>query len=181
MGCVLVLGGARSGKSTYAELLARRLSDHDGLSVSYLATAEASDEEMATRIRRHQSNRPTDWQTIEESLEVATWIESQTERQVILIDCLSLLLNNWMFLEHCTEDGFFRRMKELVTTIQRSPSTIIVVSNEVGQGIVPVNPLSRQYRDWLGLLNQAVARIASSAILVIAGIPVDLKKLQVEL
>ncbi len=118
---------------------------------------------------------------MEEPLDVADWMMKQSEPTVILIDCLSLLLNNWMFVERCSERQFFARLEQLVAAISQCVHPIVVVSNEVGQGIVPGDPVSRQYRDWLGLLNQAVAKQADSVIWVVAGIPVDLKKLQVEL
>jgi len=181
VGCTFVLGGARSGKSTFAEQLAGRLSEQHVLPVAFVATAQSTDGEMAERILRHRKQRPEGWLTVEEPLHVADWVMKQKKPRVILLDCLALLLNNWMFLEKCTERQFLARLEQLVTAISQSPSYVIVVSNEVGQGIVPADPLSRQYRDWLGLLNQAVAKQAESVIWVVAGIPVDMKKLQVSL
>jgi adenosylcobinamide kinase/adenosylcobinamide-phosphate guanylyltransferase len=181
VGGTFVLGGARSGKSTFAEQWAGRLSELHSLPVTYVATAQSSDDEMEERILRHRHRRPQDWLTVEEPLDVADWMMKQSEPTVILIDCLSLLLNNWMFVERCSERQFFARLEQLVAAISQCVHPIVVVSNEVGQGIVPGDPVSRQYRDWLGLLNQAVAKQADSVIWVVAGIPVDLKKLQVEL
>lgn len=179
-GCTFVLGGARSGKSTFAERWASRLSEIHGLPVTYVATAQASDREMEDRILRHRIRRPDDWLTVEEPLDVANWIARQTEPKVIIVDCLTLLLNNWMWLERCSESQFVARMEELVTAIAQSTSHIVVVSNEAGQGIVPADPLSRQYRDWLGLLNQAIAKQAEVVIWMVAGIPIDLKKFEAQ-
>ena len=181
MGCTLVLGGARSGKSSFAEQWAARLAEIHALPVTYVATAQASDDEMEERILRHRDRRSADWVTVEEPLDVADWIANQREPRVILLDCLSLLLNNWMFRELCEERQFLARLAQLVRAITQSTSHIVAVSSEVGQGIVPGDPASRQYRDWLGILNQAIAKEADSVIWVIAGIPVDLKKFQVQL
>ncbi len=175
----MVLGGARSGKSTFAEALAHRLSEQRALPVTYIATAQRSDREMEQRIALHQNRRPDTWTTVEEPLNAANWIAQQTQPQVVLLDCLSLLVNNWMFLEQCSEASFFARMDQLTQTLTQSTGPIVVVSNEVGQGIVPNDPLTRQYRDYLGLLNQAVAKVSDSVIWVVAGIPVDLRKIQV--
>jgi adenosylcobinamide kinase/adenosylcobinamide-phosphate guanylyltransferase len=146
------------------------------LEVVYLATSQASDAEMAERILRHQRRRPSDWKTVEEPLDVAEWIATHRQPQIVLLDCLSLLLNNWMFLEDCTEERFFQRMDELRGALSSATYPIIVVSNEVGHGIVPGDAISRRYRDWLGLLNQTIADISEKTIFVVAGIPVDLKK-----
>jgi len=181
VGYTFVLGGARSGKSTYAEHLAGRLSELHSLPVTYVATAQTSDDEMEARVLRHRQGRPTTWETAEVPLQVTDWILTQHTPKVILIDCLSLLLNNWMFLDGCDENEVFTRMEGLVTAMVEATSPIIVVSNEVGQGIVPADGLSRRYRDWLGLMNQRVAQHAETVVWVIAGIPVDLKKLQVPL
>lgn len=181
MGYTFVLGGARSGKSTYAERLTRHLSELHSLPVMYIATAEVSDDEMEARIMRHRKQRPTAWQTVEIPLQVAEWILKHPAPQVILINCFSLLLNNWMFLENSNEAEVFQRIDHLVMTLAQSKNPIVVVSNEVGQGIVPADGLSRNYRDWLGLMNQRIAAYAETVVWVIAGVPVDLKKIQVPL
>lgn len=181
MGYTFVLGGARSGKSTYAEQLAARMADAHGLPVTYLAAAQPSDQEMEERIVRHRQRRPASWVTVEEPCEIAAWIRTQKDPQIILLDCLSLLLNNWMFLENSSEDHILSRIDELVSTLTACPHTAVVVSNEVGQGIVPTDSFSRHYRDWLGFMNQAVANKAETVILTVAGIPVDLRKIQASL
>jgi adenosylcobinamide kinase / adenosylcobinamide-phosphate guanylyltransferase len=173
-----VLGGARSGKSTFAEQLVTKIAQDQHLPVTYLATSEATDTEMAERIRRHQNRRPASWKTVEEPIEVAKWLQQHQEPQVILIDCASLLLNNWLFHEDCSEDHFFERKQELLEACTANGNPIVIVSNEVGQGLVPPDPVSRQYRDWLGLLNQSLACSARHFFYVVAGVPIDVKKWQ---
>lgn len=180
MGCTFIVGGSRSGKSLYAERLAARWSDVLQSSVTYIATATRSDEEMEKRILRHRRMRPVSWLTLEEPLDVASVVEKLPEETVILLDCLSLLLNNWMFIENCNEEDFQFRLSRFLQVMQRFAGHVIVVSNEVGQGIVPADPLTRQYRDWLGWFNQAVASISDSVIMVVAGVPVDLKKFEAQ-
>jgi adenosylcobinamide kinase / adenosylcobinamide-phosphate guanylyltransferase len=177
-GHALVLGGARSGKSSFAELLAGKYAADMNLPVTYIATAEVTDSEMGNRISRHQSSRPAAWQTIEEPLEVASVLDGIQSPQIVLVDCLSFLLNNWLFHEELTEKAFIRRQDELVTALLSACVPVIMVSNEVGYGLVPADAGSRTYRDWLGWLNQAVARVSNHVYLVVAGIPVDVRKWQ---
>jgi len=178
MAATFVLGGARSGKTSYAERIAKEWSQRDGKEVVYVATAQVTDGEMEVRINRHRRVRPANWQTVEEPVDVASIIANASSSSIVLVDCLSLLLNNWMFIESCSATRCFERMRALTEAIEATAGTIIVVSNEVGQGIVPADALSRQYRDWLGLLNQAVASVAASVVLVVAGIPIDLRKVE---
>lgn len=175
---VLVLGGARSGKSSFAESLAAKYGNELDMPVTYIATAEVTDTEMSDRILRHRRGRPASWQTIEEPLEVAAVLEGLREPQIVLVDCLSFLLNNWLYHEACTEETFIRRKDELVSSLSDVPGPVIMVSNEVGYGLVPPDSASRAYRDWLGWLNQAVAHQADSVYLVVAGIPIDVRKWQ---
>lgn len=181
MGYTLVLGGARSGKSTYAEKLASRYSELRSAQVTYLATAQPSDEEMQDRISRHRARRPEQWETAEVPCNVAEWLKAHSSGHVVLIDCLSLLLNNWMFLDDCGDDEIVRRIEAHVQAMVGAQGPVIVVSNEVGQGIVPADALSRRYRDLLGVMNQTVAAGAEQVIWVVAGIPVDLRTIQVQL
>lgn len=174
----IVLGGARSGKSRFAEKLAQDRILRLGGCMTYVATAQISDEEMACRVKDHQSRRGIEWHTVEEPLHVAHLLRENENWSVVVIDCLSLLLNNWMWIEECNEDQFLHRQNELVATISQYKGQVICVSNEVGQGIVPDNPLARQYRDWLGWFNQAVAKVADEAFWVVAGIPIDLKRFE---
>lgn len=181
MTVAFVFGGARSGKSAIAERLAAATLKGRAGTVLYIATAQVSDEEMGVRIRRHQADRPIDWHTVEAPLHVADQVRMHADTPVILIDCLSLLVNNWMFLESCDDAGFEHRKQDLIAALRDFPGLAICVSNEVGQGIVPADALTRQYRDWLGWLNQAVAAIADSVYWVAAGIPVDLRAFEARL
>ncbi len=174
----LVLGGARSGKSSFAESLAEKYAKEYRLPVTYIATAEVTDSEMGNRIRRHREERPATWSTIEEPIEVANVLKNMKDPQVVLIDCLSLLLNNWLYYGEYSETAFLKRKDEFVSAIASAEWPIIMVSNEVGFGLVPAEFESRVYRDWLGWLNQAVAQRASHVYLVVAGIPIDVRKWQ---
>lgn len=188
---VLILGGARSGKSTFAEKLAL----NSGRSVAFIATATASDEEMAARITRHQTERPQTWHTIEEPLDLAQAVWQASERaDVLLLDCLTLWTSNWLFQQADNTDqeasaanqlfgeSALQAIAEMLMVVRALPAhkTLIAVSNEVGLGIVPAYPLGRVYRDTLGYVNQCVARAATRVYLLVAGIAVDLKRLQEE-
>jgi adenosylcobinamide kinase / adenosylcobinamide-phosphate guanylyltransferase len=161
----LVLGGARSGKSAYAE----RLIGDGGL---YLATAEAGDEEMAERIRLHRQRRGAGWQTIEEPLDLAGALERHAGAdRPVLVDCLTLWLSNLMAAERDVE----AETQRLIERLEALPCPLVLVSNEVGLGIVPVTPLGRAFRDHAGRLNQRVAAAADRVIFVAAGLPLTLK------
>jgi adenosylcobinamide kinase / adenosylcobinamide-phosphate guanylyltransferase len=167
-GVTLVLGGARSGKSRFAEDL---LSDYPGRRV-YLATAEAGDAEMAERIRLHRQRRGACWSTIEEPLELTRALEAATaDGAAVLVDCLTLWLSNLMAAgrEPTVETA------RLVAVLKGVGGPTVLVSNEVGLGIVPDNPLARQYRDHAGSLHQAVARAADRVYFIAAGLPLLLK------
>lgn len=183
MTITFVLGGARSGKSSFAERYAEKVSkefsgrDDESRPVVYLATAQALDEEMKTRISVHQAQRPREWITMEEPLDLKDVLRELTQwpvPPVVLIDCLSLLLSNWMFADYEVE----MEMKSFVAALQEYPAPVVVVSNEVGSGIVPADALTRKYRDFLGWFNQSVAAKAKTVLFVVAGIPIDLRKLE---
>ncbi len=166
----LILGGARSGKSSLAEQLA----EQSGKEVSYVATARAQDEEMRARIARHQSQRPLQWPLIEEPLLLSELLAAQTDsNQLLLVDCLTLWLSN--HLHHPQTTDLHQLTNSLCDALQSSDANIILVSNEVGLGIVPMGEITRQFVDHAGWLNQAVARIADRVILVTAGLPQVLK------
>ncbi len=169
-----MIGGARSGKSRIAEELALTVADKESLPLVYLATSQGFDEEMKERIAHHQKNRSLRFQTVEEPLEVARWLEEQQQHSVVLIECLSLLLTNWMMQGLDVED----KMGDLKCVLQETTKSWIVVSNEVGMGIVPGDPLSRLYRDHLGRMHQYIAQMADHVYLTIAGIPLDIKASQ---
>jgi adenosylcobinamide kinase / adenosylcobinamide-phosphate guanylyltransferase len=165
----LVLGGARSGKSTYAERLARET----GLRRFYLATAQAFDDEMRERIQHHRESRVADgWTTVEEAMDMPAALARATAADsIVLIDCLTLWLSNLVLAEH----DVARAQMELLEALAAARGPIILVSNEVGLGIVPETPLGRRFRDAQGRLNQAVAAFADSVVFVAAGLPLILK------
>jgi adenosylcobinamide kinase/adenosylcobinamide-phosphate guanylyltransferase len=175
---ILVLGGARSGKSGFAQRLAR---DLGGDRVLFVATAEAGDEEMSRRIERHRRERPAEWRTLEVQREVGAAIRAHLgESRVILLDCLSLLVSN-LLLE--AQDVFAdevevrvaAEIESLVSCVGETGAHLIVVSNEVGCSLVPDHPLGRAYRDLLGHANQVLARSADQVYVLMAGIPVQIK------
>jgi adenosylcobinamide kinase/adenosylcobinamide-phosphate guanylyltransferase len=168
---VLITGGARSGKSIYAEQRAAAL----GSRRLYVATAEPKDEEMTRRISEHKSRRGNEWATIEESLELAeALLARRGQMDCALVDCLTLWLSNLLL----QRDGKYaeEKVKELVEILPRLNFHVVLVTNEVGWGIVPDNMLARQFRDLAGWANQRMAEAAHEVVLTIAGIPVIVKK-----
>ncbi len=167
-GLVLVLGGARSGKSAYAEKLVME----SGLAAVYVATAVAGDAEMAERIAEHRARRGPDWKTVEapDRLEAALDAEAG-EGRAVLVDCLTLWLSNLMLANADIE----ARTKRLVETAKAASGLRVCVSNEVGLGVVPDNALGRRFRDAQGRLNQAVAAAADAVVFMAAGLPLTLK------
>ena len=171
----LILGGARSGKSTYAERLARR----SGGRVVYIATAQALDAEMDDRIRAHQAKRPETWQTLEIPTGVGRALrENPPQADFVVLDCLTLLVSNLALLaspdveqpdEAAVAALVEAEIGQLAEAIQASRAEWVVVSNEVGMGLVPPYPLGRIYRDWLGWANQRLAQTAGSVIFMVAG------------
>jgi adenosylcobinamide kinase/adenosylcobinamide-phosphate guanylyltransferase len=167
---VLILGGARSGKSTYAQKLAERWWPRP----LYLAPAETLDDEMADRVKLHQENRGSRWACVEETLDIAKIIKDSTPaRDGVLLDCATLWLTNVLLKEGVA--GIEARKRALIDALKTCPTGVIIVSNEVGMGIVPEYPLGRDFRDQQGWLNQELAAIADIVIFVIAGIPMFLK------
>jgi adenosylcobinamide kinase/adenosylcobinamide-phosphate guanylyltransferase len=166
-----ITGGARSGKSAYAERLASAV----GGKRAYIATAQALDAEMAARIEKHRKDRGDAWDTFEEPLAVAELVRKLSDRYaVVLLDCVTLWLSNVM--AHSGDDGVVvARSGELVASLREFAGTCIVVSNEVGLGIVPDNPMARKYRDFAGMLNQKMAGAADEVYFTASGIPVRIK------
>ncbi|MFC5459363.1 bifunctional adenosylcobinamide kinase/adenosylcobinamide-phosphate guanylyltransferase [Massilia niabensis] len=182
MSCTLILGGARSGKSALAE----RLALESGKEVLYLATSRAGDGEMRARIAHHRARRPAQWRTLEEPLLLAASLRSACRPgRIVLVDCLTLWLTNLMLcgVAEVPEDGKFtpppefeaQRTAFLDLLAQGLPGELLLVSNEVGMGIVPMGALARRFADEAGLLNQAVAARVQRVILVAAGLPLVLK------
>jgi adenosylcobinamide kinase / adenosylcobinamide-phosphate guanylyltransferase len=162
----LVLGGARSGKSRYAEGLIAALPPP----WAYVATAEAGDHEMAVRIRAHRSRRGPSWRTIEAPRDLTAALAA-CERMPVLIDCLTLWLSNVMLLDADIDAEIGR----LERALAEAAAPMVLVANEVGSGIVPDHPLGRRFRDLQGLLNQRMAARADRVVLMVAGLPLALK------
>ena len=166
-GLTLVIGGARSGKSRHAEtLVGQYASPH-----AYIATAQAFDDEMRARIDEHRARRSADWQTIDAPFELVSALNDVPDRQSVLIDCLTLWLTNVMLAERDVDE----ESRQLADVLAKPRGPWFVVSNEVGLGIVPDNPLGRRFRDAAGRLNQMVAERASSVIFMVAGLPMKVK------
>jgi adenosylcobinamide kinase/adenosylcobinamide-phosphate guanylyltransferase len=164
----LVLGGARSGKSAMAE----RLAAEAGIEVLYVATAEPLDEEMRRRIERHRQRRDGAWRTLEAPLALAEAIAREAAPgRLLIVDCLTLWLSNLLL----TGRDVAAERAHLLAALESSPGPVLLVSNEVGQGIVPTGELARRFIDEAGFLHQAVAAVADRVVLMVAGLPLELK------
>jgi adenosylcobinamide kinase/adenosylcobinamide-phosphate guanylyltransferase len=166
-GLTFIIGGARSGKSRHGEMLTTR----HATPWTYIATADAYDDEMRERIAMHRSQRGEGWATAEAPLDLVGALDAVPEGQPVLVDCLTLWLTNHMLADHDLAAECFR----LETRLAQPLGPWFVVSNEVGQGIVPDNALARRFRDDAGRLNQQVAMIADTVILMVAGLPLKVK------
>lgn len=180
MSIELILGGARSGKSRHAETRAQA----SGAAVTVIATAQALDEEMAARIRRHQSDRPSAWRTVETPRALAATLSREAAPgRCLVVDCLTLWLANLLDGAEALPPGadasalprFTEERDALLATLPQLPGHILLVSNEVGLGLVPEHPLGRLFRDEAGRLNQQVAQLADTVTFVAAGLPLTLK------
>lgn len=174
----LLLGGARSGKSSYAQ----KFAEDSGKSVTFLATAQAFDEEMSERIRKHQAERPASWETLEVPLGIASQTK-QIKSEVVVLDCITLLVSNLMMQfvqeDRVEEEPYMKavqsEMDGLLSAIHASNQQWIIVSNEVGLGLVPPYQMGRVYRDAIGGANQRLAREADAVLFMVAGIPMVVK------
>jgi adenosylcobinamide kinase/adenosylcobinamide-phosphate guanylyltransferase len=178
---ILILGGARSGKSTYAEQIASAQAGD----VLYVATAQAWDDEMRERIAVHRAERLDHWRTLEAPIGIGAAInsaqQSDTIAQTILVDCLTMLANNAILAlpepveQSAADSALYVEVDSLLATYAAGSASLIVVSNEVGLGIVPAYPLGRVYRDALGRANQRLAAAADRVVLMVAGLPMVVK------
>ena len=180
---ILVLGGVRSGKSAFADDWAAQ----NGERVLYVATAQAGDEEMQARIDRHRASRPAEWETLEAPRDVAGAIARHArDYDVMLLDCLTVLTANLLLElpDDCSEDeanaAAVAEIDELLKVYAASDATWVVVTNEVGMGVVPPSRLGRFFRDMLGLANQRLAAAADDVILMVVGLPWTLKPYQAD-
>jgi len=175
----LILGGARSGKSSYAQSLA----EATGKSVTFLATAQALDEEMSTRIQKHRAERPLNWETLEIPFDIASQV--QVKSNVVILDCVTLLISNLLmqFVKNDLVDevpfmaAVQKEINELISMLRarEQEQDWLIISNEVGLGLVPAYQMGRVYRDALGWANQRLAREADKVIFMVAGIPTVIK------
>ena len=174
----LITGGARSGKSSHA----LRLAEETGKSVTFLATAQALDEEMSTRIQKHRSERPAHWETLEIPFDIASCVR-QIQSDVVILDCITLLITNLM-MQYVKEDlveekpfmvAVQKEINKLAGALREQKRDWFIVSNEVGLGLVPPYQMGRVYRDALGSANQQLARIADRVIFMVSGIPMIVK------
>lgn len=164
----LVLGGARSGKSRFGEQIAK----DSGLEVIYVATAQAYDNEMVKRIEQHKLDRPDHWQSIEEPVNLPQIIEDNSDsKNIILVDCLTLWLMNLLDAKL----DIPREVDALLNALSKSSGAVVMVSNEITMGVVPMGEMSRQYVDELGRMHQRIAQQAHNVTLMVAGIPMAIK------
>ena len=172
-----ILGGARSGKSSYAQAMVEK----SGQPALFVATATASDEEMAARISAHQASRSDQWRTLEAPLRVGNAVRQEPATDWVLVDCLTLLANNVLFAlpenvdEAAYQAAMMLEVEQLLAAYQGHPGEWVIISNEVGLGLVPPYPLGRMYRDVLGRANQQLAAAADVVLFLVAGIPMRVK------
>ena len=178
MSITLILGGARSGKSSHAQSLAERT----GKSVTFLATAQALDEEMSARIQKHRAERPAGWETLEIPCDIAAH-GPQIKSDVVILDCITLLVSNLLMQyvkDDLVEEAPFmltvqKEVEGLIGIIREQKQDWLIVSNELGLGLVPPYQMGRVYRDALGWANQRLAREADHVLFMVAGIPMVVK------
>jgi adenosylcobinamide kinase/adenosylcobinamide-phosphate guanylyltransferase len=167
----LVLGGVRSGKSRYAQQLGLQVSP-----VTFVATARINDDEMLVKVERHRNERPRDWNTVEEPLELAPVLaEHGLTNRLLIIDCLTVFAANLLEAEGGNSDSIENRIQSLCDALISVPCSVVLVSNEVGSGVVPEYLSGRRFRDLLGEINQRIASLADNVIFMVAGLPLLLK------
>lgn len=166
-----ILGGARSGKSSYAVNLAKSM----GKKIIFIATCIPGDKEMKHKVKLHRKSRPSTWKVIEEGVNIDSVLRKiKTDCDAILIDCISLFISNLMAIEP-NDEKVENKVRRVIEQLKKLAVEVIIVSNEVGMGIVPDNPLARRFRDLLGRSNQMLAQSADVVIMMHAGIPTVIK------
>jgi len=182
MGIVLVLGGTKTGKTTFAENRAKRYSEEYNLSVHYIATARAIDSEMINRIRKHKASRPSHWTTIEEPLQVSESLDSLKEKEtVIILDCLTLLMTNIIFEkgENCSREeaeiSVFTEIENIISVMKNNPKELIIISNQVENGLVSEHAWARMFQDITGMVHQKLAAASEHVYMMNAGLAQKLK------
>jgi len=174
MSLTLIFGGARSGKSSHAEKIAR----DSGLAVTYIATAQVYDDEFGNRVAQHRSRRPVEWKTVEEPHHLAKVLsEESAHGRCVIVDCLTLWLAQCICPECVPPEGVDWQSERdaLLALLPQLPGKIVLVSNEVGMGIVPLGEINRQFQDEAGRLNQTIASVCDEVLFIAAGLPLKLK------
>jgi len=170
----LITGGSRSGKSAHALELAEQAADRQRVPAIFIATAQALDDEMAARIARHRAARPARFRTIEEPVALIDALGRVEPGAVVVIDCVTLWLSN-LIARELTDEAVLSQAQQLARALSLARYSSLVVSGEVGSGLVPMEPLGRRFRDLLGLTNQLLASAADQVILMVAGCPLQVK------
>jgi adenosylcobinamide kinase/adenosylcobinamide-phosphate guanylyltransferase len=168
---IFIIGGARSGKSGFAVRIAKKI----GKKVLFIATCVPRDEEMKARVRLHKRSRPAGWKVIEENKEIPARLADEKDKfEAVIIDCLGLYISN-LLLRGMTQKKIEERIESMARALSNRKATAILVSNDVGSGIVPDNPMARRFRDLAGVANQMIARYADTVYFMQAGIPIKIK------
>lgn len=177
MSIILIQGGARSGKSSFGEMIAKKLG---GLDVIYLASGVAVDSEMEERIKKHQKQRPAAWQTKEEAYEISSYLKSVEKGKTVLFDCLTTYISNLIIKNEkeefsVLESNILKEVENILTTAAQRNLNLIIVHNQTGKGVVPTSKMGRNFRDISGRAARAAAQAAEKVYLVEAGLPVEIK------
>ncbi|MBU4305341.1 MAG: bifunctional adenosylcobinamide kinase/adenosylcobinamide-phosphate guanylyltransferase [Candidatus Omnitrophica bacterium] len=167
---IFVSGSVRSGKSSFAVSRAKEFKKP----VIFIATCRPLDDEMKERVRKHEQNRPKAWTTIEEDMDISAVIGKLKGKDTAILDCLTLWISN-LLLAGLSEKEISRRIRDFIAALKQTPASVIIVSNEVGWGIVPDNRLSRVFRDIIGTLHQRIAAVSDEVYLMVAGIAMRVK------
>ncbi|OEG63219.1 MAG: bifunctional adenosylcobinamide kinase/adenosylcobinamide-phosphate guanylyltransferase [Halanaerobium sp. MDAL1] len=177
MGIILIQGGARSGKSSFAELVAKKIG---GLDVIYLASGVVTDSEMELRIEKHKKQRPDEWQTVEEAYDISSYLKDLEKNKTILFDCLTTYLGNLIFKKQKQdftemEADILEEIEMILEIARRKELNLIIVQNETGKGVVPASKMGRDFRDISGRAARLAAEYAEKVYLVQSGLPLEIK------